>query len=195
MTHLFDTTPVRIPARRGMSSFPIERARLGTKWPPADRDTVDITLVAAEVLAVSGRLRSRLRRTARRAGVEPGVISLLLLFSESNRWLRIMDVAEQLGIGTTTASRLATRAEAAGLIDKLTNSVDGREVACRLSVAGRSALTRCLDSLRPDAIAVFGRADPEWIRAAQQLLQPSQKFDLRTQNFGWRASARRHARG
>jgi DNA-binding MarR family transcriptional regulator len=190
MSQLFETKPVRMPARRGRSSFPIVRSRPGEKWPPPDRESVDIALVAARVLAVSGRLHSRLRRTARRAGVEPGVVQLLLLYSESNRWLRIVDVAELLGIGTTTASRLATRAEAVGLIDKLTSSIDGREVACRLSVAGRSALTRCLESLRPDAIAVLGRADRAWIEAAQQVLEPSSRFDLRTQNWGWRAGVR-----
>jgi anti-sigma factor RsiW len=66
MTHLFETTPVRIPARRGSSSFPIERARPGVKWPPPDREPVDIALVAARLLSISGRLRNRLRRTARR---------------------------------------------------------------------------------------------------------------------------------
>jgi DNA-binding MarR family transcriptional regulator len=186
----FETTPVRIPARRGKSSFLIRRPRLGNTWPPRDREPVDVALVAARILALSGRLRSRMRRAARDAGVELDVVSLLLLFSEATGWLRIIDVAEQLGVGRATASRLATRAEAAGLIDKLTNSIDGREVVCRLSVKGRSAVTLCLESLRPDAIAVLQPPDPEWIRDAQKLLEPSLRFDLRTQNWGWRAGVR-----
>jgi DNA-binding MarR family transcriptional regulator len=101
-----------------------------------------------------------------------------------------VDVGELLGVGKATASRLATRAEAAGLIDKLTSSIDGREVACRLSVAGRNAVTFCLDSLRPDAIAVLQPPDCEWIHDAQELLEPSLRFDLRTQNRGWRAGVR-----
>jgi len=190
MKPAFDTKPVRIAARRGSASLPIKRVRFGEKWPPLDRDPADIALVAVRVLTVSGRLRSRMRRTARAAGVEADVVSLLLLFSESNRWLRVIDIAELLGVGRATASRLATRAEAAGLIDKLTNAVDGREVACRLSLAGQNAVTLCLDSLRADARAVLRPSDATWAARAQGLLQPSTRFDLRTQNWGWRAGRR-----
>jgi DNA-binding MarR family transcriptional regulator len=177
MSQLFETRPVRGRARH-------------EPWPPTGRDPADVALVAARILIIGGRLRSRLHRAARRVGVEPDLVSLLLLFSESNRMLLISDVAEQLGVGRATASRLATRAEAAGLIDKLTSSVDGREVRCRLSVAGRTATTRCLGVLRPHAIAVLHRADREWVVAAQTLLQPSVRFDRRTGNFGWRAGVR-----
>jgi hypothetical protein len=50
-----------------------------------------------------------LRRTTRELGVDPDVVALLLLFSEATRWLRIVDVAELLGIDNGTASRLAER--------------------------------------------------------------------------------------
>jgi DNA-binding MarR family transcriptional regulator len=121
---------------------------------------------------------------------EDDLVSLLLLFSESNQVLDVSDIAEQLGVGRATASRLATKAEVAGLIDKVTNSVDRREVRCRLSVAGRTATTRCLGVLRPHAIAVLNRADREWVAAAQTLLLPSVRFDRRIGNFGWRAGVR-----
>ena len=186
----FETTPVRFPARRGFASRPIRRATGNETWPPLDRDPHDIAVVAVRLLAANGRLRSMIRRAARRAEVEPDVVGLLLLFSETNGWLRIIDLAELLGVGRATASRLAVRAEAAGLIDKLTNSVDGREVACRLSLAGREAVTNCLELLRPDAIAVLRPPDAMWAGHALELLQPSTKFELRTQNWGWRAGHR-----
>jgi DNA-binding MarR family transcriptional regulator len=188
MSPLFDMTPVRVPARRGQASFGIARHR--DPWPPRDRDDTDIALVAASILSASGRLRSRLRRTAREVGAELDVVMLLLLFSEATRWLQIVEVAELLGIDKGTASRLATRAEAAGLIDKLTSAIDGREVACRLSVAGRTAVTACLDLLRPHAIAVLRPTDREWVAEMRELLQPSARLDPSTHNSGWRAGVR-----
>ena len=188
MPPLFDMTPVRAAARRGQTSYRISRHR--NPWPPLDRDDTDIALVAAVILRLGGRLRTGLRRTARAAGVDPDVVALLLLFSEANRWLRIVDVAELLGVDKGTASRLATRAEAAGLIDKRASVIDGREVACGLSAKGRDAVSACLDSLRPHAIDVLSPTNREWIAAARELLQPSERFDPRNPNWGWRAGVR-----
>lgn len=190
MTQLFEHAPVRTAARRGSPSRPIRRSRRAQPWPPADRDPVDAALVAVRLLKVSGRIRSRLRRVARAGGVEPDLLALLLLFAESNRMLRVIDIAELLGVGRASASRLATRAEAADLIDKLTSSIDGREVVCRLSLDGRVAVTRCLDSLRPIAARMLGNPDREWLQGAHDLLEPASRVDLQTRNWGWRAGVR-----
>jgi DNA-binding MarR family transcriptional regulator len=190
MTQLFDTAPVRTAARRGSPSRPIRRAGLTERWPPAPRDPVDAALVAVRVLEVSGRIRSRLRRAARAGGVEPDLVALLLLFAQSNRSLRVVEIAELLGVGKASASRLARRAEAAGLIDKLTSSIDGREVVCRLSLAGRAAVVGCLDSLRPIATQMLGHPDREWLQRAHELLAPASSVALQTRNWGWRAGVR-----
>jgi DNA-binding MarR family transcriptional regulator len=188
MVPLFDMTPVRVPARRGQASHRIAHTR--DRWPPPDRDDTDIALVAATILRVSGRLRARLRRTARAVGVEPDVVALLLLFSEATNWLRVVDVAELLGIDKGTASRLATRAETAGLIDKHTSAIDGREVVCRLSIRGRAAVTACLDSLRPHAMEVLRPPDRAWIASVRDLLRPSERLDESPVIGGWRAGVR-----
>ena len=190
MTQLFETQPVRPTARRGSSSVRIQRSRAAGQWPPPDRDPVDAALVAVGLLRVSGRIRSRLRAAAHAGGVEPRLVALLLLFAESNRTLRVIEITELLGVGRATGSRLATRAEAAGLIDKLTCSIDEREVVCRLSLAGRVAVTRSLDALRPIATEILGYPDREWLQHARELLVPASRVPLKTRNWGWRAGVR-----
>lgn len=178
------------PRVRRTSSVPTDLVHLREKWPPPDRENVDIALVAVRILAVSGRLRAALKRAARSSEVQTDLVPLLMLFSESNRRLRIGDIAQQLGVSKATASRLATRAEAVGLIDKTITFIDGREVACRISVAGRLAITRCLDALRPHAVAALRPVDDSWITAALELLEPSTRLERATRNSGWRAGIR-----
>jgi DNA-binding MarR family transcriptional regulator len=179
---------VRQPAPRGRSSARIARDR--EPWPPADRDPADIAVVAARILTVGGRLRSQIRGVARERGVPPDLVALLLLFAEKRGWLRIIDIADLLGIDKATASRLATRAETAGLIDKLTSSIDHREVACRLSVGGRNAVSAGLDSVRPHAKTVLRPPNAQRNADACALLEPSTRFTADTRNWGWRAVIR-----
>jgi DNA-binding MarR family transcriptional regulator len=136
--------------------MPMRRARRDDVWPRPDRDRSDVALTASQLLVASGRLVTRLRSVARGHGTDPQLVRLLLLFAESNRPLRIGNVAELLGVSHTTASRTATRAHAAGLVDKFGTSIDGREVTIRITVQGRAAVTRCLDALRSHAAEVFG---------------------------------------
>jgi DNA-binding MarR family transcriptional regulator len=155
-----------------------------------DRDPDDLALVAAHVLRVSGRLRSRMRRAAREEHVELDVLTLLLLFAESRQSLRVVDIAELLGIDKGSASRLASRAEAAGLIDKRAIAIDQRLVTCTLSVAGRDAATASLAWLRPHATAVLRQGDHDWSRAVETLLEPSARPGGSKQQLGWRAAMR-----
>ncbi len=131
-----------------------------------------------------------MRRAARGEELAVDVVALLLLFAETRRSLRVLDIAELLGIDKGTASRLASRAEAAGLIDKRAVSIDFRQVSCALSVAGRDAATACLAWLRPHAVAVLGPGDHDWSVAIQTLLEPSTRPDGPKQNVGWRAGIR-----
>jgi DNA-binding MarR family transcriptional regulator len=188
MTPPFDVTPVRPPARRGNSSIRIRRHH--EPWPPIDRDPADLALVAARILRVSARLQSRMRRAARKEHVELDVLSLLLLFAETRRSLRVVDIAELLGMDKGTASRLASRADAAGLIDKRAVAIDHRLVACTLSVAGCDAATASLAWLHPHAAAVLRHGDHEWSRAVQTLLEPSTRPQGSNQQLGWRAAIR-----
>jgi DNA-binding MarR family transcriptional regulator len=156
MHELFSAEPVRLPARRGQRTMPMRRAPRGDCWPPHDRDPNDVALVAARLLVASGRLGHRLNATARKYDVDPYVFRLLLLFAEHDRELRIGNIAELLNVSQATATRVAARAYAAGLVDKFTSPIDGREVDVGLSYPGRAAVGRCLDAIRSDASEVLG---------------------------------------
>jgi DNA-binding MarR family transcriptional regulator len=186
MDELFSADPVQRAARRGERALPMRRAPKGDPWPPRDRDPGDLAVVATRLLAVSGRMQSRLHATARKHHVDPYLLRFLLLFAESNRPLRIGNVAELLAVSPATASRTAKRAQAAGLVDKFATAIDGREVTVRITATGRTAVTRCLDAIRHDATAVLG------VRAAEiiELLGPPPYLRRASENAGWRAGVR-----
>jgi DNA-binding MarR family transcriptional regulator len=154
MDPLFDTSPIRSRTPRRERAVAILGRRWYEPWPPIDRDTNDVAVAASRLLATAGRLQTRLRRIARRHGVDPRFLRFLLLFAETKSPLRVIDVADNLGVSDSTASRIVGRALDAGLVDRINGPVDGREVAVRLAVAGRDATLRCLDAIRADAAAI-----------------------------------------
>jgi hypothetical protein len=97
MDELFEIEPIRPPARRGVRTVPMRRPKPDDLWPRRDRDPADVAILANRVLVLGARFDGRLRRVARRHGVDPYVVRLLLLFAESNRPLRIGNIAELLG--------------------------------------------------------------------------------------------------
>ena len=192
MESLFSEDPIRTPARRGERAFPMRRAPVDQPWPPHDRDPNDVAVRAARILSASGRIQTRLLACAREHGVDPYVLRLLLLFSESNRPLRIGNIGEMLAVSHTTASRAAKRAQAAGLVDKFASAVDGREVTVRITTSGRVAVTRCLDALRDDATQILGPAAATDVTPDEltRLLGPPPRLRRTSENWGWRAGVR-----
>jgi DNA-binding MarR family transcriptional regulator len=189
MDQPFDPKPIRAVAPRGMRTPPMRRAR-PEPWPPPDRDPADAAVLAAQLLALSGRLSSRLRAATREHDVDPYLFRFLLLFADSKRALRIGNVAELLGVSHATASRTAHRAHAAGLVDKFPSAVDGREVTVRLTATGRAAVTQCLDALRPLAREVLGPVDQERADAARAVLRNAARVTSKDCVGGWRAGVR-----
>lgn len=194
MDELFRIEPIRPPAPRGVRTVPMRRPANDDFWPRRDRDAADVAILANRVLVLGTRFDGRLRLVARRNGVDPYIVRLLLLFAESNRPLRIGNVAELLGVSHPTASRAATRAHAAGLVDKFATAIDGREVTVRLSVAGREAVVRCLDALRAEAAELLGlpRTATVHSRGAElaEFLGPLPYLHRTSDNAGWRAGVR-----
>jgi DNA-binding MarR family transcriptional regulator len=194
MDELFSDKAIRPPARRGERRVPMGRAPAGTVWPPRDRDSNDVAVVAARLLSTSGRLVHRVNATARRHDVDPYVVRLLLLFADHNRPLRIGNIAELLNVSHATAGRAATRAEVAGLVDKFVSAIDGREVIVRLTYPGRAAVTRCLDAIRRDAAEILGLTPSATLHPQGDeltaLLGPPPSLRRTSENAGWRAGVR-----
>jgi DNA-binding MarR family transcriptional regulator len=139
-------------------------------------------------------LVTRLRSVAREHGIDPQLIRLLLLFADSNRPLRIGNVAELLGVTHTTAGRVATNAQTAGLVDKFTTIIDGREVVIIITVEGRAAVTSCLQALRAPAARILGvsgetTTHPRGEELIAMLGKPPALARTRA-HAGWRAGVR-----
>jgi DNA-binding MarR family transcriptional regulator len=172
----------------------MRRAPRDEPWPHRNREPADVAVVATRLLVASGRLSTRLRSIARDHRADLQLLRLLLLFAESNRPLRIGNVAELLGVSHATASRAAARAQAAGLVDKFGTAIDGREVTVRITVTGRAAVTRCLDALRADAAEVLGLGTSTTVHPRGTdliaLLGPPPHLLRTSENAGWRAGVR-----
>jgi DNA-binding MarR family transcriptional regulator len=161
METLFTTASIRSRPPRGQPLLAILGRGWWEPWPPPSRDPNDVALAATRLLATAGRMQTRLRRVARRYGVDPRVFRFLLLFAERKAPLRVTDVAENMGVSHQTASRIVTLALEAGLVDLLnSHAIDGRAVDVRLTVAGRDATVRCLDALRDDATKIGTTPSP-----------------------------------
>ena len=194
MDELFSVAPVRPSAQRGVRTLPMRRAAPNDIWPPLDRDPYDVAVVASRLLSATGRIQSRLLAIARANGVDAHVFRLLLLFTESDRPVRIGNIADLLAVSHATASRTAKRAQAAGLVDKFLCVTDRREVSVRLSVPGRAAVTRCLEALRPEAAEVLGvgwgvRSHPRG-QDLTGLVGPAPYLRRSSENTGWRFGVR-----
>lgn len=148
---LFDTAPIRPRVARDDRWQTTLGNGWYAPWPPPDRDPHDAAVAATRLLATAGRLETRLRHLARRYGVDVRLLRLLLLFAERRAPLRVTDVADNMGISRWMASRIVARALQAGHLDRVNDPIDRRTVAVYPTVAGRDAVTRCLDALRDDA--------------------------------------------
>jgi DNA-binding MarR family transcriptional regulator len=88
-------------------------------------------------LAAAGAVGSSLRKELKRHGIDPKLARLVLLFY-GRRPLRAGEIAWRLNVSPATASRHLDRAERAGLVDKLYDSMDRRGTWGRLTERGRA---------------------------------------------------------
>jgi DNA-binding MarR family transcriptional regulator len=82
--------------------------------------------------------------------------------------LNLTSLAEHLGIGVPTASRLCDRLEAAGLLERTLQPVNRREVQLTLTAYGRRVLTDVTDRRVRRLASVLGAMPPPQRVALQQ---------------------------
>jgi DNA-binding MarR family transcriptional regulator len=116
------------------------------------------------ILRAAGKVGTALRRHLTELGIDPKIARLLLVL-EGWKQVRVSDIAWQLNVSTTTASRHLDRAERAGLVDKLYSNFDRRGTWARLTGAGRELRAQVvevmttLDTDRPEGPAHGARSN------------------------------------
>jgi DNA-binding MarR family transcriptional regulator len=108
-----------------------------------------------------GAMTSVFRARLKFAGIDPRLARCILVF-ESDRLLRVSDIAWRCGVSLSTASRWLDRAEAERLVDKVYLDWDRRGTWGRTTRAGRefqqrvaTMLCEITDGVRP-AGTVYG---------------------------------------
>jgi DNA-binding MarR family transcriptional regulator len=160
--------PRRLPrahSRRGEPRFYL-RERLGRDELTARHRHRAPDFVAA--LADAGRTGSAFRRLLKANDIDPKLARLMLLF-EGFFSLRVADVAWELSVSPSTASRWLDRAEREGLVDKFYSSFDRRGTWARITRRGVELRTRAqllLASIptnaRPAGVVYGIRGTPGW---------------------------------
>jgi DNA-binding MarR family transcriptional regulator len=118
----------------------------------------------------------------RTLGVHPGQNFLLEALVQSNG-MTTGDIAHALRIENPTATRMAQRMEAAGLVERTPDIEDRRRVRLTLTDAGRVAAERvpeALDSVSRTALAGFTPQESEQLVAL---------IERAAANLGWGPSA------
>ncbi|MER5432555.1 MarR family transcriptional regulator [Streptomyces sp. NPDC002588] len=93
--------------------------------------------------------------------------------------LNLTALAEQLGIGVPTASRLCDRLEAAGLLERSVQPRNRREVQLEVTAYGRRVLTDVTERRVRRLAAVFAGMTPAQRTDLQQGLYAFQRAQLR----------------
>jgi DNA-binding MarR family transcriptional regulator len=126
---------------------------------------VDPAVVVVRLLRANARLVTDLNQRFEEARVPTfDVARLLWLWEERGTSSRITDVARNLGLSESAASRLVVRAERLGLVDRFRDELDGRETSVRVTTLGRAAIHRLDAVLRAAAQDVqCDAAVAEWL--------------------------------
>jgi DNA-binding MarR family transcriptional regulator len=151
-----------------------------------------VTDVAAAVMATVESLLGVLdgARLAQSPAVPPTQLRVLTIVARS-RHTNMSRLAEALGVVPSSASRLCDRLEATGLLRRVPDPRDRREVRLLLTPAGRrlleevrgqrrAALAAVLDRMTPAARADLVRALAAFDAAAMSVGSGENDADLRT---------------
>lgn len=139
--------------RQSDATFDTDHAPAG----PADADELTGAVLTASrlLVAVSARSLAAVEETM----TLPQFRAMVVLASRGP--MKLVGLAEQLGVNPSTATRMADRLESAGMIDRRVNPDSRREVVLRLTPAGRQVVDGVTARRRQEIAAIVSRMPAE----------------------------------
>lgn len=95
----------------------------------------------------------------------------LLVVLSTQGAVKLMQVADQLGVAPSTATRMIDRLLAAGLVDREINPHSRREVVVSLSQAGQAVVRQVTQRRRRDIARIVGRMPEQHRQGLVEVLE------------------------
>jgi DNA-binding MarR family transcriptional regulator len=134
-------------------------------------EDADVATVEQALITLVRRANhpGRHTRIVRRAGVDIDRSTYVVLARVADaKRRRVSDLAVELGVDVSTASRQIARAESQGLVRRIPDATDARATTLELTPEGRRILTRVRKARRT------------WIESALEEFTASQRHELAT---------------
>lgn len=130
--------------------------------PDSDTDPIDDVDAVSDALLTASRLLVAV--SARSIAAVDDSITIpqfrLLVLLAGAQQLKLMALAESLGVNPSTATRMVDRLMAHDLIERETNPASRREIVIRLSRKGRSVVDRVTTRRRAEIAQIVGTMSP-----------------------------------
>jgi DNA-binding MarR family transcriptional regulator len=150
---------------------------------PEKPAAVDLDELAAELSALVERVARRLRRTRAGTVLTPTQFMVLAIVVRRGR-MRLSELSEVEGLNLTMVSRVASKLQAEGLIERAADPLDaraallsatsaGRELHAEIRSASDAALARSIRLLSPAELGSLRTAMPAFDAVAESLSRRS----------------------
>jgi len=127
--------------------------------------------VAEGLRPVLLRVGRELRREARKVGVSPEQVSLLVAI-KVNRGVGVGELAVRERVSPAALSNHVDRLERAGLVLRTPSDADKRRVGLSLTDEGRRVLRRVRSRRTAWLVSRLGKLDPEELAAVEAAVEP-----------------------
>ena len=128
-------------------------------------------MVAEGLRPVLLRVGRELRREARKVGVSPEQVSLLVAI-KVNRGIGVGELAVRERVSPAALSNHVDRLERGGLVLRTPSDADKRRVGLSLTDEGRRVLRRVRSRRTAWLVSRLGKLDPEELAAVEAAVEP-----------------------
>lgn len=140
--------------------------------PAGEPPDEDVEAVTGAVLTASRLLVAIAVRSLAAAGERVTLPQLrMLVVLATHQEMKLVALAERLGVNPSTAMRMVERLIAAGLVDRRVNPASRREILLRLTAAGQQFVDEVTARRRAEIAAIVAGMSPDQRRGLVAALQ------------------------